>query len=165
METAAVRFPFSFRSLSLPQTPRDDPHVSYHHRDDTNHDHVFHVLSPRFLLGFEIGSSATSSPARSTQPGHGWPQRSQLQPPPGSGPPGVTLAGAAFCNISLTCAVSSVKKRVVFKGLLLLSDMSLMASSPGYCARIGFCCANSVLFPYRVGYHSGCFRQVAMISA
>src|ERR1043166_3122253 len=52
----------------------------------------------------------------STQPGHGWPHRSQLQPAADSGPRSIALAAAAFSNISLACAVSLLKKRVVFNG-------------------------------------------------
>ena len=69
-ENSPVKFPFSFGSLRLLQALGDDPDVCHHHCDDAKYDHVFHV-SPHFLLGSEIGSSATGFPVSSTQPGHG----------------------------------------------------------------------------------------------
>jgi hypothetical protein len=66
------------------------------------------------LAGAEIENCAFGCTLRSSQPGHGWPQRSQLQPAIASVSRSITLVGAMFCNISLAGLVSSFNNRVVF---------------------------------------------------
>lgn len=92
------------------QAARDDPDVPSHHHDDTKYNHVFHV-SPHFLVGSEEDSFVLGVKERVRQPGHGWPQRSQLEPDTGSR--GGVVSLTASCNSRAESAGLSFNRRSV----------------------------------------------------
>ena len=103
------------RRLRVPQATCDDPDKTCHHRCYAKYNQVFHFYFILFA-GDEIGTCAFIWTSRSSQLGHGWPQRSQVQPATTADSRTITLAGAFSCNISLAALVSSFNKRVVFIG-------------------------------------------------
>jgi hypothetical protein len=104
-----------FGRLRVPQIAGDDQDVQRHHRHHTKYNQVFHILRHFFSCAAR-GSSAFTRTLRSSQPGHGWPQRSQLQPATASVSRGVIVVGAISSNISSAGLFSSLDKKLVLIG-------------------------------------------------
>ena len=108
------------RRLRVPQAACHDPDKTCHHRYYAKYNQVFHFYFILFA-GDEVGTCASIWTSRSLQPGHGCPQRSQLQAATASISPIGALARTAFCNKCVGRLASSCNRRIVFIGTPFLA--------------------------------------------
>ena len=104
----------------------------------------YSIYLPRCLTGDEIGASTFGPMLRPTQPGHGWPQRSQLQPACASLSRTANSSIAFSFNISLTVSGSSRNKKVGFIESLLVRLKAMVLVMARLCVYWVLLCKNCV---------------------
>ena len=99
--------------LCVSQAATDDPHIHDHQRGNAEYNQVLHFVIS-LLIDDETGVSAPDTTSGLTHPGHGCPQRSQLQPTCASISRTGNSSNVTSFNISLVVSASSLNKRVGF---------------------------------------------------
>ena len=143
--------------LCVSQAAAADPHVRYHYRG--NAEFIRHsICLCHCLTGDETGVSALGTMERSTPPGQGCPQRSQLQPACISVSRTGNSSNATSFNISLVVSASSVNSRLVFIESLLVQLNAIAAAAARLCVCWVLLCKNCVAvcaaYPRRIAVSS-----------
>ena len=120
----------------------------------------YSIVLSHCLTGDETGVSALGTMSRSTHPGQGCPQQSQLQPACASASRAGISSNATSFNISLVVSASLVNNRVVFIESLLVWLNVIAAATARLCVCWLLLCKNCVaicaaylrrmLFPRRI---------------